>query len=76
VIQGGMSVAISGWRLANAVCRAAQMGVISGSLLDTVFVRRLQDGQQTDGYAAVYSHNCGLCFFCLSTGVVLRRFLR
>lgn len=44
VIQGGMGVAVSGWRLANAVSRAGQLGVISGSLLDTVFVRRLQDG--------------------------------
>lgn len=44
VIQGGMGVAVSDWRLANAVGRAGQMGVVSGSMLDTVFVRRLQDG--------------------------------
>lgn len=44
VIQGGMGVAVSGWRLANAVARAGQLGVVSGSMLDTVFVRRLQDG--------------------------------
>ena len=44
VIQGGMGVAVSDWRLANAVSRAGQLGVVSGSMLDTVFVRRLQDG--------------------------------
>jgi nitronate monooxygenase len=44
VIQGGMGVAVSDWRLANAVARTGQLGVVSGSMLDTVFVRRLQDG--------------------------------
>lgn len=44
VIQGGMGVAVSDWRLANAVGRSGQLGVVSGSMLDTVFVRRLQDG--------------------------------
>jgi nitronate monooxygenase len=44
IIQGGMGVAVSNWRLANAVARAGQLGVVSGSMLDTVMVRRLQDG--------------------------------
>lgn len=44
VIQGGMGVAVSDWRLANAVASTGQLGVVSGSMLDTVFVRRLQDG--------------------------------
>lgn len=44
VIQGGMGVGVSDWRLANAVARVGQMGVVSGSMLDTVMVRRLQDG--------------------------------
>jgi nitronate monooxygenase len=44
IIQGGMGVAVSGWRLANAVARTGQLGVVSGSMLDTVLVRRLQDG--------------------------------
>ena len=39
-----MGVAVSGWRLANAVSRAGQLGVVSGTVLDTVMVRRLQDG--------------------------------
>src|SRR5512144_2250044 len=44
IIQGGMGVAVSDWRLANAVARTGNLGVVSGSLLDTVLVRRLQDG--------------------------------
>lgn len=44
VIQGGMGVGVSNWRLANAVSRSGQLGVVSGSMLDTVMVRRLQDG--------------------------------
>ena len=44
IIQGGMGVAVSNWRLANAVARVGQLGVVSGTMLDTVLVRRLQDG--------------------------------
>lgn len=39
-----MGVAVSGWRLAQAVSRLGQLGVVSGTALDQVFVRRLQDG--------------------------------
>ena len=44
VIQGGMGIAVSNWRLARAVAAAGQLGVVSGTALDSVFVRRLQDG--------------------------------
>ena len=44
VIQGGMGVGVSNWRLARAVAAAGQLGVVSGTALDTVLVRRLQDG--------------------------------
>ena len=44
IIQGGMGVAVSNWRLARAVASAGQLGVVSGTALDTVLVRRLQDG--------------------------------
>jgi NAD(P)H-dependent flavin oxidoreductase YrpB (nitropropane dioxygenase family) len=44
IIQGGMGVAISNWRLAKAVAHAGQLGVVSGTGMDTVLVRRLQDG--------------------------------
>jgi nitronate monooxygenase len=39
-----MGVAVSGWRLARAVSRAGQLGVVSGTGLDAVLVRRLQLG--------------------------------
>ena len=44
IIQGGMGVAISDWRLARAVSRLGQLGVVSGTALDQVMARRLQDG--------------------------------
>jgi nitronate monooxygenase len=44
LIQGGMGVAVSGWRLAHAVSELGQLGVVSGTALDQVFARRLQDG--------------------------------
>ncbi len=39
-----MGIAISNWRLANAVSRVGQLGVVSGTGLDVVLARRLQDG--------------------------------
>ena len=44
LIQGGMGVGVSNWRLARAVSRAGQLGVVSGTVIDTLMVRRLQDG--------------------------------
>ena len=44
IIQGGMGVAISDWRLARAVSLRGQLGVVSGTAIETVVVRRLQDG--------------------------------
>jgi NAD(P)H-dependent flavin oxidoreductase YrpB (nitropropane dioxygenase family) len=44
LIQGGMGVGVSSWRLARAVASRGQLGVVSGTAIDAVFVRRLQDG--------------------------------
>ncbi len=44
IIQGGMGIAVSSWRLANAVARLGQLGVVSGVAIDSVLARRLQDG--------------------------------
>ncbi|MFN8218293.1 MAG: nitronate monooxygenase [Solirubrobacterales bacterium] len=44
VIQGGMGVAVSGWRLASAVSQLGQLGVVSGTALAIVLARGLQDG--------------------------------
>lgn len=44
IIQGGMGAGVSNWRLAKAVSRLGQLGVVSGTALDQIFARRLQDG--------------------------------
>ena len=44
IIQGGMGVGVSTWRLAAAVSATGQLGVVSGTALDVVLARRLQDG--------------------------------
>jgi nitronate monooxygenase len=46
IIQGGMGVGVSNWRLAQAVSRLGQLGVVSGTAVDQVFVRRLADGDK------------------------------
>ena len=44
VIQGGMGVRISSWKLAREVARKGEMGVISGTAMDAIMVRTLQNG--------------------------------
>src|SRR5208283_2526842 len=44
IIQGGMGAGVSNWRLAQAVSRLGQLGVVSGTALDHILARRLQDG--------------------------------
>jgi nitronate monooxygenase len=39
-----MGVSVSCWKLAQAVSRLGQLGIVSGTALDQVLVRRLQDG--------------------------------
>ncbi len=46
IIQGGMGVGISSWRLAQAVSRRGHLGVVSGTAVETLLVRRLQDGDE------------------------------
>lgn len=49
IIQGGMGIGVSNWRLARSVSMAGHLGVVSGTAIDTVIVRRLQDGD-LDGH--------------------------
>jgi nitronate monooxygenase len=44
IIQGGMGAGVSDWRLARAVSSLGQLGVVSGTALDQILARRLQDG--------------------------------
>lgn len=39
-----MGIGVSNWTLARAVSRLGQLGVVSGTAIDSVFIRRLQDG--------------------------------
>jgi nitronate monooxygenase len=39
-----MGIGVSNWCLANAVARQGQLGVVSGTVVDALLVRRLQDG--------------------------------
>lgn len=48
IIQGGMGIGVSSWRLARAVAAAGEIGVVSGTGIDTVVVRELQDGDPHD----------------------------
>lgn len=44
IIQGGMGVGVSNWKLAQTVSRSGQLGVVSGTALDQILARRLQEG--------------------------------
>lgn len=56
IIQGGMGVAVSSWRLARAVSAAGQMGVVSSTALDTVLARRLQLGDPDGSLRRAMAH--------------------
>lgn len=56
LIQGGMGVAVSDWRLARAVASAGQLGVVSGTALDVVFARRLQLGDPDNDLRRALAH--------------------
>jgi nitronate monooxygenase len=49
IIQGGMGAGVSDWRLARAVSQTGQLGVVSGTALACILVRRLQVGDP-DGH--------------------------
>lgn len=49
IIQGGMGAGVSDWRLARAVSILGHLGVVSGTALDAILVRRLQLGDP-DGH--------------------------
>ncbi len=44
IIQGGMGVGVSDWHLARAVSSMGELGVVSGTALDVLMARRLQQG--------------------------------
>jgi NAD(P)H-dependent flavin oxidoreductase YrpB (nitropropane dioxygenase family) len=56
IIQGGMGVGLSNWVLAREVSLAGQLGVVSGTALDAVIARRLQDGDLGGHVRRALSH--------------------
>ena len=56
IIQGGMGIAVSNWQLAKSVSRAGQLGVVSGTAIDNVLARRLQDGDKSGDTRRALSH--------------------
>ena len=56
IIQGGMGIAVSSWQLAKQVAIAGELGVISGTAIDSVVARRLQDGDISGDIRRAMSH--------------------
>lgn len=56
IIQGGMGVAISDWRLAKAVSQLGQLGVVSGTGLNRILTSRLGDGDLAGHVRRALSH--------------------
>lgn len=56
IIQGGMGVGISDWRLARAVSEQGQLGVVSGTALDEQLARRLQMGDPSGHMRRALAH--------------------
>ncbi len=48
IIQGGMGIGVSSWRLARHVARRGEIGIVSGTGIDSVVVRELQEGDPHD----------------------------
>jgi nitronate monooxygenase len=56
IIQGGMGIGVSDWRLAKAVSKLGQVGVVSGTALDSVVARRFQLGDPGGNMRRALSH--------------------
>jgi nitronate monooxygenase len=53
IIQGGMGVGVSSWRLASAVAKTGQLGVVSGTALPLMLARQLQLGDPEGNLARI-----------------------
>lgn len=49
ILTGGMGAGVSNWELARAVGENGQIGVVSGTAMDIILTRRLQEGGDKDG---------------------------
>lgn len=55
VIQGGMGIGISSWRLAHEIALSGGLGVVSGTGIDAVLIRTLQRGDLGGHYRRALS---------------------
>ncbi len=56
IIQGGMGIGVSSWRLARRVALLGEFGVVSGTAIDTVLVRELQEGDPNGRLAVLEAY--------------------
>ncbi|MCP3915858.1 MAG: nitronate monooxygenase [bacterium] len=56
IIQGGMGAGVSDWRLARSVSLAGQLGVVAGTALDLILIRRLQIGDACGSMRRALDH--------------------
>lgn len=55
IIQGGMGIAVSDWKLAKTVSRLGQIGIVSGTGINSVIVRRLQNGDPDESVRKAFA---------------------
>ncbi|MEI6051573.1 MAG: nitronate monooxygenase [Opitutaceae bacterium] len=70
IIQGGMGIGVSNWELARAVSMRGQLGVVSGTALSAVLVRRLQAGDPEGHMRRALAH----CPLTLSAHAIEARY--
>jgi nitronate monooxygenase len=56
IIQGGMGISVSNWRLAKAVSSCGQLGVVSGTAIEAVHARILSLGDPEGKLRDAYSY--------------------
>jgi len=56
IIQGGMGISVSDWKLAKAVSKLGQIGTVSGTGINSVLVRRLQNGDPDESMRRALSY--------------------
>jgi len=56
VVQGGMGVGVSGWRLARASAMAGAIGIVSGTAVASLMADALQNGDPGGHYRRALAH--------------------
>jgi nitronate monooxygenase len=56
IIQGGMGAGVSNWKLARSVSELGHLGVVSGTAINSILLRRLQDGDPSGDMRRALAH--------------------